>query len=168
MPSGNRRLVWPCRSVENGDDLELGLCPRPRKRANHRRFTGVQGMGWNPIFIFKSSSTHLHFSTAKICHTCTPMPMGNLLQTPSVFPVSYHKLGLVGKSRAFFARVFPTTHENQELWGKVYCANCLLDQQHRADDRAEVVRAGVLLEERPFDALGRLTLERQLGRSVHR
>ena len=51
------------RNVENGDDLELGLCPRPRKRANHRRLTGVRGMGWNPIF--KSSSTHLHFYTAK-------------------------------------------------------------------------------------------------------
>ena len=63
IASVKRRLVWPWRSVENGDDLELGLCPRPRKRANHRRLTGVRGMGWNPIF--KSSSTHLHFYTAK-------------------------------------------------------------------------------------------------------
>jgi hypothetical protein len=55
------------RSVENVDDWELGLCPRPRKPANHRRLTGIRGMGWNPIF--KSSSTHLHFYTANSTYT---------------------------------------------------------------------------------------------------
>ena len=49
------------RSVGNGDDLELGLCPRPRKRANHRRLAGVRGMGWNPIFkSFFYTSALLH------------------------------------------------------------------------------------------------------------
>ena len=33
------------RSVGNVDDWELGPCPRPRLRANHRRLTGVRGMG---------------------------------------------------------------------------------------------------------------------------
>ena len=50
-------------SQRHRDDLRLGLCPRPRKRANHRRLTGVRGMGWNPISKSSTFSTLLHGQT---------------------------------------------------------------------------------------------------------
>ena len=40
-----RRLTRSHRDTEERDYWELGPCPRPRKRANHRRLTGVRGMG---------------------------------------------------------------------------------------------------------------------------
>ena len=50
-------------SQRHRDDLRLGLCPRPRKRANHRRLTGVRGMRWNPISKSSTFSTLLHGQT---------------------------------------------------------------------------------------------------------
>ena len=52
----------PCRSVEDVDDLKMGLCPMPRMLVNHRRLACFWGLGQSPS---PKSTTPLHFCTAK-------------------------------------------------------------------------------------------------------